>query len=183
MIRTTTISILAAGLLAGTTVGVTAQDEGSERVTTSFTGRFTSQEDVISHGTSTGPGDDGLELTTGIVVLGSMVSSDPRLTGTVTSALTYLIDTNAINDDHAANILATGTYELTNDEGSWLGEATNFGNIDLGVNYQTIIFEGRGGYEGLTAYAVVDWWGFAGEYVGTVFPAPMPEIPEPYAVE
>ena len=74
-------------------------------------------------------------------------------------------------------------YELANDGGSWLGEATNFGNTDLGVNSQTIIFEGRDGYEGLTAYAVVDWRDFAGEYVGTVFPAAMPEVPEPYVAE
>lgn len=180
-IRTITTSLLAVGLLTGSAAGVAAQDEGGEPVSTSFTGKFTSQSDVISEGTST-RSPDGLELTTDIVVVQSMVSSDPRLTGAVTATLTYLIDTNVVID-HTANILATGTYELANDGGSWLGEATNFGNTDLGVNSQTIIFEGRGGYEGLTAYAVVDWRDFAGEYVGTVFPAAMPEVPEPYVAE
>ena len=126
---------------------------------------------------------DGLEETTGSVYVGSLVSSDPRLTGTYTSIDNWVVDTTEMLDDFSNfNVLVASTWELTNDGGSWLIEVTSFGNIEQGVNAGWLEFVGQGGYEGLNAYAVADWRD-SPQFVGTVFPRPMPEIPEPYAAE
>ena len=80
------------------------------------------------------------------------------------------------------------TYELTNDGGSWLGEHTAFGSADvLGPdvgNIGTIIFVGRDGYEGLTAY-VINQFDMAAnaEFSGVIFPTAMPPFPELPAAE
>ena len=77
---------------------------------------------------------DGIDHIEGLAARGSMISSDPRLTGTFIYTANWLIDTTAgTNTEHMANILKAGTYELTTDEGSWFGEITGFGNIDLGT--------------------------------------------------
>lgn len=182
-IRATATAILSIGLLASPAVGVAAQDEGQGSLVTSFTGEFTTQIDVISEGTPFGDAD-GFEGTNGLVARMSMVSSDPRMTGTVISTANFILDTNQMAPDFEVfNVLGTNTYELTNDGGSWIGEATSFGNIDLGVTKGTIVFVGRGGYEGLTAYLATDGEAFRTGYVGMIFPRPMPETPQPYAAQ
>jgi hypothetical protein len=180
-IKTTAISILALGLMAGSTVGVTAQDEGAAADVSSFTADRTTQQDQVVEGMSSA--SDGLEETTGSVYMGSLVSSDPRLTGTYTSVDNYIVDTTEMLPDFSNfNVLVASTWELTNDGGSWLIEATSFGNIEQGVNAGWLEFAGQGGYEGLHAYAVANWLD-SPQIVGTIFPRPRPETPEPYAAE
>lgn len=180
-IKTTTVSILALGLLAVSTVGVSAQDEEAAAEVSSFTGERTTQQDQIFEGTSST--SDGLEEVTGSVYVGSLVSSDPRLTGTYTSTDNYIVDTTEMLPDFSNfNVVGASTWELTNDGGSWLVEVTSFGNIEADVNAGWLEFVGQGGYEGLNAYAVADWQE-SPQFVGTIFPRPRPEIPEPYAAE
>lgn len=190
-IRNITIAILAVGLLAGSAVAVSAQDGEAgddpldglevfgEKVSTSFTGRFTSQSDVIEEGTEVVV--DGLLHLEGIVLRQSMVSSDPRLTGAVTTTADWVIDVG--RPDGMATIMFAGTLELTNGGGSWLGEFVGVGDLEHEMNDSVVTFAGRGGYEGLTAVAVIDTWDWAQTYEGTIFPAAMPEIPEPYVAE
>jgi hypothetical protein len=181
MIKTTTISILAVGLLAGSAVGVAAQDDAAVAEVTSFTGERTTQQDQVVEGTSSASG--GLDEVTGSVYVGSLVASDPRLTGTYTSTDNYIVDTTEMLDDFSNfNVVSASTWELTNDGGSWIVEVTSFGNIEADVNAGWLEFTGQGGYEGLSAYAVADWRD-SPQFVGTVFPRPMLEIPEPYAAE
>ena len=180
-IESTTISILALGLLACSTFAVAAQDEEAAAGVGSFSADRTTQQDQVIEGTSSA--SDGLEETTGSVYVGSLVSSDPRLTGTYTSMDNWVVDTTEMLDDFSLfNVLVASTWELTNDGGSWLIEATSFGNIEQGVNAGWLEFVGQGGYEGLHAYAVADWMD-SPQIVGTIFPRPRPEIPEPYAAE
>ena len=40
-----------------------------------------------------------------------------------------------------------------------------------------------GGYEGLTAYAIIESTGPEATLSGIIFPTAMPEVPEPYAAE
>ena len=172
-IKITTISILAVGLLAGSAVGVAAQDE--EATTTSFTGTSSFVE-FISEGTW-GPLPNGLDESANFVGLHRWESSDPRLTGDVIVASTSLIDPDK------SNVLTSSTYELTNDGGSWLGEHTAFGSADHALT-GPIIFVGRDGYEGLTAYAInqFDDAGNA-EFSGVIFPTALPSFPELPAAE
>ena len=181
MIETTTTFILALGLLAGSAVGVAAQDEEAVADVSSFTADRTTQQDQVVEGTSSDAG--GLEETTGSVYVGSLVSSDPRLTGTYTSVDNWVVDTTEMLDDFSLfNVLVASTWELTNEGGSWLVEVTSFGNIEQGVNAGWFEFVGQGGYKGLHAYAVADWLD-SPQIVGTIFPRPRPETPEPYAAE
>jgi len=178
-IKASTSAILAISLLTGTAVGVLAQDEGSEPRSTAFTGSFTTQSDLITEGTTSET--DGVQKTKGHARHASMVSSDPRLTGPVTFTDNWLVDLNVMAPDYENfNVMVASTLELTNDGGSWLGEARTFGNIELDVNTGMIVFEGRGGYDGLSAYLLVDWQP-SQEFVGTIFQGELPDFPEPYA--
>lgn len=180
-IRNTTIATLVVGFLAGSTAGIAAQDEASEPVVTSFTADRTTQQDQVVEGTSSTV--DGLDETIGSVYVGSLVSSDPRFTGTYTSVDNWVLDTTEMLDDFSNfNVIVVSTWELSNDEGSWLIEATSFGNIEQDVNAGWLEFVGQGGYEGLYAYAAADWQE-SPQIVGTVFPRPMPETPEPYVAQ
>lgn len=179
-IRTAAITMTAVGLLAGS--AVVAQDEEPAPIATAFTGAFTSQIDMISDGTNDEA--DGLETTTEFAMRTSMVASDPRLTGSVVYTGNWLIDTRGgMSDDHVMNMLRAATYEVTNDGGSWLGEATAFSSAELGVNDEIVVFTGRGGYDGLTAVASVNHVPWPAEFEGTIFPSAMLGIPEPYVEE
>jgi hypothetical protein len=82
------------------------------------------------------------------------------------------------------NMLNTSIVELTNDGGSWLGEGVSMSSTDLDVATDNIILVGRDGYEGLTAYVLVDGRGWPPTYSGVIFPSAMPDVPEePYAGE
>ena len=180
-IKSTTISIVALGLLACSTFAVAAQDEEAAADVGSFTADRTTQQDQVIEGATSA--SDGLEETTGSVYVGSLVSSDPRLTGTYTSVDNWVVDTTEMLDDFSLfNVLVASTWELTNEGGSWLVEVTSFGNIEQGVNAGWFEFVGQGGYKGLHAYAVADWLD-SPQIVGTIFPRPRPETPEPYAGE
>ena len=169
-IKTTTISILAVGLLAGSAVGVAAQDESAGA--SNLTGTIASGSDV-SQGTRTEV--EGLVLTSGVVGLGRWDAPDERLSGDATYTGNWLYD------ERERTSIRSATYELSNDGGSWLGEATALATPSLDTD--TVLFTGRGGYEGLTAYVLIDWSRPATEFTGVVFPAPMPETPEPYVAE
>ena len=128
---------------------------------------------------------DGLDYTDGFASRGSMVSSDPRLTGTFTYTGNWLFDPARATSDHNSTMIRTGTYELTNDGGSWIrrDHGLRRHRCRRRVPTSSTVFEGHGGYEGLTAVAIASHWDWRGEYVGTIFPAAMPENPEPYAAE
>ena len=182
-IKTTTISILVVGLLVGSVGSAAAQDEEPAAASSSFTGSFTSQLDVVSEPTEN-VGPDGLMEASGLVLLTSWVASDPRLTGAVTYTGNSLLDTNVEGTSTGCGrCLLAVTYELTNDGGTWLGEATTIRDAELDLADQVIIFEGRDGYEGLTAYAVIDHRPFPARFAGAIFPSAMPTAPEPYQAE
>ena len=113
-IKTTTISILALGLLAGSTVGVAAQDEAAD--VTSFTGTI-SFVDVASESTVTDLGNGFTEYN-GFVILNSYESSDPRFTGDSS----VVVNTVMVPDRFETTGQQATTYMVTNDGGSWLGE-------------------------------------------------------------
>jgi hypothetical protein len=175
-IKTTTISILALGLLAGSAVGVAAQEEPNmDGAAVTGTADWLR---AVSNGTESSA--DGITAVNDVVHVHSWTASDPRLSGDLTYTGNWLFDeVNAIS-------IQSGTYELTNDDGSSLGEATAYSSDVLGADTDVIVFTGRDGYEGLTAYVVIDWSNGddGGEnFEGVIFPSAMPEAPEPYAGE
>ena len=180
-VRNTTISILAVGLLVGSTVGATAQDEPNMEAA-EVTGsalmrserRDASGDFVIL--------DMGGTINTGAVD-GVWSTSDPRLNGTVTRTVTW--HWNPVSDI----AIDSHVYELTNDDGSWLGEGngylTNLREDPLSTRW--VALTGRDGYEGLSAMVVLETGNVlqpsALKLEGVIFPTGIPETPEPYAGE
>ena len=181
-IKTTSISILALGLLAGSAVGVTAQD-GPDMEAAEVTGRafmLAERRDVGGDFIFFDP--PGGKIHSGAVD-GTWSTSDPRLNGLVTRTVTWHWDpaSDTVLDSH--------TYELTNDGGSWVGEGngylTDLRGDPRSVRWVTLT--GRDGYEGLSAMVVLETADVlqpaALDLRGVIFPGEVLEIPEPYVAE
>ena len=178
-IRTTTISILAIGLLAGSAVGVAAQDEVATAEVSSFTGTGSEGLEVLAEGTLE-VNADGLNESVGVAYVARFDSDDDRLTGDATITANWQF---ADPSDGLAQ-LAARTYEITNEGGSWLGKSHSFIADDVGVQVEMAVLTGQDGYEGLTAYVHFDWNDdFSTNFSGLIFPGPGPAIPEPYVAE
>ena len=133
-IKTITISILTVGLLAGSAVGVAAQNA----VVTETGG-------VGADDCETTP--EGAEFCTG----GRWEFDDPRLTGDEEKTSTMVIGVGEVD----GAIIATEDVRITNDDGAWSGQCV-FGAFFLddeevsGGN--NCVMTGEGAYAGLTAY-------------------------------
>jgi len=173
-IRTTTISILALGLLAGSAAGVAAQDEAE---VTSFTGT-SSFVDVLQESTDTEL-PNGLTENVGFTVLNSWESSDPRFTGDNYVVVNSVADPDTFGAARPDWLLETSQV-VTNDGGSWVGEGRSFDSTDLDLDIPMVVaFVGQDGYDGLAAYVALE----ADSVSGVIFPSEGPEVPEPYAGE
>ena len=178
-IKTTAISILALGLLAGPAVGVAAQDAEATAEVSSFTGTGTEGLEVLDEGTF-GVNSDGLNEATGVAYVARFDSDDDRLTGDATITANWQFP----DASDGLSQLAARTYEVTNEGGSWLGQSHSFIADDLGVAVEMAVLTGQGGYEGLTAYVHFDWNDdFTTNFSGLIFPGAGPTVPEPYAGE
>ena len=179
--RTITIPILALGLLAGSAVGVAAQDEEEAAGATSFTGTAVGGDPIVEV-TPTDLGN-GLIAVDGFTYRNTWESSDERLTGDVIGVSSQVVDPSASEYGGLPSIIMSIAIELTNDGGSWLGEGRGFGSSDLDLVKEMYTLVGQGGYEGLTAYVIAETTGREPALSGIIFPTAMPEIPEPYAGE
>ena len=171
-IKTTTISILAVGLLAGSAVGVAAQDEPSVEAT-EVTGQVIQGERIAVPQPVERP--DGILVGEGFVSLQTWDTSDPRLNGDAT----YTVNTRSVPDCCG---IVSEAYELTNDGGSWLGDGRGYG---IGTDRNGfVVLTGRDGYEGLTAFVDLALGeGNAWDLKGIIFPSEVPPVPEPYTGE
>ena len=184
-IKTTTISILALGLLAGSAVGVAAQDEEAAAGVTSVTGSIFGGEGLDVETTET-EYPNGFYAVDGFTWRNDWVSSDERLTGDVTGVTNWVVGPDGFDawgTGGQPDIIASQVLELTNDGGSWLGEGVSFGSTDLDISRDMFALVGQGGYEGLTAYVILEVPPGPPTFSGIIFPAAMPEAPEPYAGE
>lgn len=99
--------------------------------------------------------------------------SDPRLSGEVA-----FISNRSIFEERPGSQLAVGSesFVVTNDGGRWVGQAIGMQVFDQAA-YDTIVFRGEGGYEGLSAVMVIDYT--KGTQNAVVFPGEMLPMPEP----
>ena len=181
-IRTTTISILVLGLLAGSAVGVGAQDEEAAAGATSFTGTGFGGDPIEVETTETDLGN-GFIAVDGFTYRNTWEASDERLAGNVTGVVNQVLDPGTAVPGQLPDIMTSMAIELANDGGSWLGEGRGFASTDLGVVKEMYTLVGQGGYKGLTAYAIVESTGPETTLSGIIFPTAMPEVPEPYEGE
>ena len=183
-IRTTTISILALGLLAGSAVGVAAQDDeaAAEPSTPAKVAGTINEEagDLVQEPTETVV--DGVLEVRGVIAEGDRFEmDDPRLTGTVTVAVN--VDVHKVSDfvDVVAFALA---LRLENEAGSWSGQGTGVSHGGGGIpqeealNLDTWVLTGAGAYEGLSAYLIVDPTEDPPTVEGVIVEGDMPPFPE-----
>jgi len=140
-IKSTTISILAVGLLAGSAVGVAAQDSGAM-----VTGTV-----EYAEGTYFDTGSDGAVTSSSPGVIFSM--SDPRLSGTA-EITTYGVQAMG-GDGFIEAGFGTDVITLQNDDGAWSGVGTSALVLDEqgpSVMEATWHLTGEGAYDGLSAY-------------------------------
>ena len=189
-IRTTTISILALGLLAGAAVGVAAQDEEAAM----FSGTYEGTWPPVDEGTVTF--GDGYEAYYDELFAESIETTDARLTGSVLKAQnTHAHKVSGRDETVAPRSL---TWRIENEGGAWTGQGYElhwWGDdapamaFEEGPSVTAFMLTGEGDYEGLSAYLEVDWstWTEEGSLPavrGAVFPGEAPPFTEvPLAVE
>jgi len=107
---------------------------------------------------------------------------DPRLGGT----LWQLWNHASIGGPkyRADGEVMSGTVELVNDDGSWVGTMRGYiFHVPMRTHYRQLELTGTGAYEGLSALAyAVGPGGGAHEFEGFVFPGGLPEYPDPVEV-
>jgi len=183
-IKTSIISILAIGLLAGSAVGAAAQDEevAAEPTTPAkVTGTIDSEAgDLVQEPTETVV-DGVLEVRGGVFTGDRFEMDDPRLTGTATG--TFNVDVHKESDfiDVVAGSLG---LRIENEAGSWSGQGTTVfhggGTIpqEEALNLDTWLLTGAGAYEGLSAYLIVDPTEDPPTVEGVIYAGEMPPFPE-----
>ena len=131
-IKTTTISILALGLLAGSAVGVAAQDDeaAAEPSTPAKVAGMidTSGTAPVQEPTVTEV-DGGLEVRGAITEGDQFEMDDPRLTGTVTKVDN--VDVHDVVNDEGVVVAGSLALRLDNGAGSWSGQGTNISSTTV----------------------------------------------------
>jgi hypothetical protein len=183
-VKTTTITILAIGLLAGSAIGVTAQDEepaAEPGTPAKVEGTVGQGGDVVQEPTETVV--DGVLEVRDLVFGGEwpLEMDDPRVTGSVTVAVNQ--DVHKVSD--FVDVVSTAVnMRLENEAGSWSGQGTSIihagGTIDQEevTDLLTLILTGTGDYEGLTTYLIVDWTEDPPAVEGAIFAGEIPPFPE-----
>jgi hypothetical protein len=174
------ISILAIGLVAGSAVGVAAQDEAADPMAPStFTGEFT------------GTAEDSTDPATGLEVsVSPWEATDPRASGTWTGAEDAAV---LDGDDGQQFTVGREAVRLANDGGAWVGTKRWFlalslpdGPVSVGTFTELV---GEGGYEGLSLFMFET---FDGDFedgpdsISTAFIVPtdmVPAMPPPPSAE
>ena len=170
-IKTITISILAVGLLAGSAVGVAAQDDATDPAAPS----------VFTTSPVPGPPEFSEDPATGLpVAVVEFTATDPRAAGMMTA----IEDGGEVEADGRTYYTLSSSVRLVNDGGTWVG--TNRGvNVEAedGASGWYAEYTGEGGYEGLRMYTFKTFADLQdeGTWVGFIVPAdtvpPIPELP------
>jgi hypothetical protein len=106
-------------------------------------------------------------------------SSDPRLTGTATYTGSWHIYDPPAEDCDDPDAEAGAVYEIVTDGGSWRCASVRapIPGPDGATNVHTLAFRGTGGYEGLSAYVIVDWSTSPYTYGALITPNTVPIVP------
>ena len=185
VIKTTTISVLTIGLLAGSAVGVAAQDEEAAAEDPTGASYFTGQLDTEGGEVTAEPVEtivDGILEGRGVVIENEAIeTSDPRVTG----SLSRVLNANIHNVGEFEQVLfETNAWRIENDGGAWSGQGSALIHGAAGLaddertDFDTVVLTGEGGYDGLTAYILADWTEDPPVIEGAVFPGEAPPFPE-----
>jgi hypothetical protein len=185
--RNTLIAALAVGLLAGSAVGVVAQDEGdsgpgavqpAEAMEPSFfTGDLVGQYSAWDESSETR--EDGVVVGTGSSSV-RWATNDPRINGLATDIGTEVdYREGALVDSPTGvdGVIRRHRVRVVNDDGAWEGtmDLIQIDDVDLDIKAGWLV--GEDAYEGLMAYIVVDYTNPGGVY-GHISREGRPSAPE-----
>jgi hypothetical protein len=133
---------------------------------------------VVQESAGTSTEVEGVDQQLGLVFRNVWDVDDARLDGDVTYNGNWYSAPLQVDSTPVRMQIESSTYELTNPGGGWLGTATACCAVGP-VGIDTVVLTGVGGYEGLTAYLVLDWTKWPPLIHGVIFPGPMPPTPSP----
>jgi hypothetical protein len=171
-IKSTLAITITIGLLAGSSLGVAAQDEADPMAPSTFTWELSD-------------GEFGTDPETGLfVVVGRSEATDPRATGT----WTQFEEGAAVEDDGRRYQVASGSIRLLNEGGAWVGTSRGLGTRLLPEGDDSVLtfkeLSGEGGYEGLSMFIFHPSMDPEGRPVGFIVPSDVVlPFPEPPAAE
>ena len=189
-LKDTLIPILAIGLLAGSTVGATAQDDEApaEPITAGVvTGTIeVGGGEYLDIQTRIWDEEREVEELRGRYLDDPITMDDPRLSGRLRS--TVNLDTHGGRELAGQGTVAAGRTELFNDEGTWTGTFRGYRDVGIGpvgfperVIHWHVELAGTGAYEGQSALLYIHG-DPSGEQIleveGFVFPGVSPEYPD-----
>jgi hypothetical protein len=180
--RTALITAIAIGLLAGSAVGVGAQDEESEAPSVAYTtgtsGRFADIVEPTEEPVSVGRQMRGFSLIDIPVEF-----TDARLSGLMT------LSANGAGQDFADGYasLESRTYRIVNDDGAWAGSGDYIvaGPSDASpfIVQESMVLTGEDAYEGLVAFVFMDQASGQPALEAVIVEGERAPFPEPVAVE
>ena len=164
-------------LLAGLSGVVVAQDE--EALATDGPHRFSGPCTYAgSYGSESSGSEDGRWWRHGYLGRCRSEMDDPRLSGDLWTLWNHESVGGGIHC--GTGEVLTGTVELVNDGGSWVGTMRGYIVNGPRTHFWQLDLNGTGAYEGLSALAyAIGPGGGAHEFEGFVFPGALPTYPEP----
>jgi hypothetical protein len=199
-LKPTLISAIAIGLLAGSAVGVAAQDEETDTDAVPATW-VTGTIKYASGGTIAHPSDctdptsevDGtVRHERGYVCESrTWTTSDPRLSGEAAAlwnADVYEPDADVFKAHPLTNVsVITSAYNVRNEAGGWACHSSQlahgYGFVPPRETGETAMCVVDGEYDGLSAILAIDGPAFGQTIAGLIFPGDAPPPPELPAVE
>lgn len=107
-------------------------------------------------------------------------ASDPRLAGDASYSGSWQLYGEPQEDSGDPAAADPVLYSIVNEGGSWLCEASREAEQPAGPgDMHTLVFNGEGDYEGLTAYLHVDWSQAPYAFTGLILPGEEPPYAEP----
>jgi hypothetical protein len=113
------------------------------------------------------------------VTLHEWVASDARLSGEVSYRGTWHIYGEPSEDRGTDAARDQAVYAIVNEGGAWMCEASRIPDPRVPSEQHTLVFDGQGEYEGMTAYLHIDWTQAPYAFTGLILPGDEPPYAEP----
>lgn len=174
---------LAVGLLATSAVWVAAQDTEAEDgpwTAVGVTGTLITKNGVVVEEPSSEVVDGVMQIYGKVTENERIKVDDARLSGSLSRSLNS--DAHRVSEKERV-VVQSMTYRIDNEGGSWSGLGTALvhhgGKVrprDV-TDLDTVVLIGEGGYEGLSAYLLVDWTKQPIAIDGAIFSGTLPPTP------
>jgi hypothetical protein len=113
------------------------------------------------------------------VTLHEWVASDTRLSGDVSYNGTWHLYGEPQEDRGTDAARDQAVYAIVNEGGAWMCEASRLPDPTVPSEEHTLVFNGQGAYEGMTAYLHIDWSKAPYAFTGLILPGGEPPYAEP----